>query len=93
MEEFKEKCISQETLLLKHEFLIKDLETNLEAERKVNEKLTTDKNDLQSLVHTMDKDRRILHNAIQEMKGNIRVFCRVRPRTPNEFGKPYVLYT
>ncbi|KAG6799805.1 protein claret segregational [Apis mellifera caucasica] len=88
LEEFKEKCISQETLLLKHEFLIKDLETNLEAERKVNEKLTTDKNDLQSLVHTMDKDRRILHNAIQEMKGNIRVFCRVRPRTPNEFGKP-----
>lgn len=93
LEEFKEKCISQETLLLKREFLIKDLETNLEAERKINEKLTTDKNDLQSLVHTMDKDRRILHNAIQEMKGNIRVFCRVRPRTPNEFGKPYVSYT
>ncbi|XP_006619626.1 protein claret segregational-like [Apis dorsata] len=88
LEEFKEKCISQETLLLKHEFLIKDLETNLETEKKVNEKLITDKNDLQSLVHTMDKDRRILHNAIQEMKGNIRVFCRVRPRTPNEFGKP-----
>ncbi|XP_073968237.1 protein claret segregational-like [Bombus fervidus] len=35
----------------------------------------------------MDKECRILHNAIQEMKGNIKVFCRVRPRTPNELGK------
>jgi kinesin family protein C1 len=28
--------------------------------------------------------RRKLHNEIQELKGNIRVFCRVRPVLPNE---------
>ncbi|XP_063975306.1 protein claret segregational [Diachasmimorpha longicaudata] len=43
--------------------------------------------DLQELLHQMDKDRRILHNHIQEMKGNIRVFCRVRPKISRESGK------
>ncbi|MCJ1314419.1 kinesin-like nuclear fusion protein [Agyrium rufum] len=28
--------------------------------------------------------RRKLHNQVQELKGNIRVFCRVRPSLPNE---------
>ena len=28
--------------------------------------------------------RRKLHNQVQELKGNIRVFCRVRPTLPNE---------
>ena len=28
--------------------------------------------------------RRKLHNQIQELKGNIRVFCRVRPALPHE---------
>lgn len=91
LEEFKEKCSSQETILLKHELVIKDLETSLEVQKKINEELNTVKSELQSLVHTMDKDRRVLHNAIQELKGNIRVFCRVRPRTSNELGKMYVL--
>ncbi|EDQ91991.1 uncharacterized protein MONBRDRAFT_14231, partial [Monosiga brevicollis MX1] len=30
--------------------------------------------------------RRQLHNTIQELKGNIRVFCRVRPMLPSEGG-------
>lgn len=87
---YKEKCASQETVLQKHEILVKDLQTSLEVQRKINEELSSVKNELQSLVHTMDKDRRNLHNAIQEMKGNIRVFCRVRPRTSSELGRPYV---
>lgn len=32
--------------------------------------------------------RRKLHNAIQELKGNIRVFCRVRPLLPKELESP-----
>ena len=28
--------------------------------------------------------RRRLHNQVQELKGNIRVFCRVRPFLPGE---------
>lgn len=31
-----------------------------------------------------EQQRRQLHNQIQELKGNIRVFCRVRPLLPNE---------
>ncbi|KAF3425194.1 hypothetical protein E2986_07282 [Frieseomelitta varia] len=85
--DIRQRCSSQELLLSKHELVIEDLKASLEIERKMNKELSAVKSDLQTLVHTMDKDRRVLHNAIQELKGNIRVFCRVRPRTPNELGK------
>lgn len=32
--------------------------------------------------------RRKLHNMVQELKGNIRVFCRVRPVLPHELAPP-----
>lgn len=34
--------------------------------------------------------RRKLHNMVQELKGNIRVFCRVRPVLPHDFVSPAV---
>lgn len=34
--------------------------------------------------------RRKLHNMVQELKGNIRVFCRVRPVLPHDFVPPAV---
>lgn len=33
-----------------------------------------------------ESDRRVLHNIIQELKGNIRVFCRVRPLLNDELS-------
>lgn len=36
--------------------------------------------------------RRKLHNAIQELKGNIRVFCRVRPLLTSEINSPQGTY-
>jgi len=33
-------------------------------------------------------DNRKLHNVYHELKGNIRVFCRLRPQLPNEKGDP-----
>ncbi|NXK54849.1 KIFC1 protein, partial [Chauna torquata] len=30
-------------------------------------------------LHGLEMERRRLHNLVQELKGNIRVFCRVRP--------------
>ncbi|XP_054663658.1 kinesin-like protein KIFC1 isoform X1 [Grus americana] len=35
-------------------------------------------------LHRLEMERRRLHNLIQELKGNIRVFCRVRPLLPEE---------
>ncbi|CAJ0767677.1 5000_t:CDS:2, partial [Entrophospora sp. SA101] len=35
-----------------------------------------------------ESTRRHLHNNIQDLKGNIRVFCRVRPQTPAEKDVP-----
>ncbi|XP_069738033.1 kinesin-like protein KIFC1 [Phaenicophaeus curvirostris] len=35
-------------------------------------------------LHGLEMERRGLHNLIQELKGNIRVFCRVRPVLPEE---------
>lgn len=35
-------------------------------------------------IHTGETQRRKLHNEVQELKGNIRVFCRLRPLLKNE---------
>ncbi|XP_015605449.1 protein claret segregational [Cephus cinctus] len=84
---FRTKCNIYETKLLEHESQTTELQSNLELQRNMVTKLTITKQDLQSLIHGMDKELRILHNAIQELKGNIRVFCRVRPRIPKESAK------
>lgn len=39
---------------------------------------------LKSKLHAGETARRKLHNDLQELKGNIRVFCRVRPLLANE---------
>ncbi|NXO00603.1 CTK2 protein, partial [Rhinopomastus cyanomelas] len=38
-------------------------------------------------LHQLEMERRRLHNLVQELKGNIRVFCRVRPVLPEEQEK------
>uniref|UniRef100_A0A8D0HDF7 Kinesin family member C1 n=1 Tax=Sphenodon punctatus TaxID=8508 RepID=A0A8D0HDF7_SPHPU len=35
-------------------------------------------------LHRLEMERRRLHNVVQELKGNIRVFCRVRPLLAGE---------
>nr|XP_013813952.1 PREDICTED: carboxy-terminal kinesin 2-like [Apteryx mantelli mantelli] len=35
-------------------------------------------------LHALEMERRRLHNLVQELKGNIRVFCRVRPLLESE---------
>ncbi|XP_075042555.1 kinesin-like protein KIFC1 isoform X2 [Mixophyes fleayi] len=39
-------------------------------------------------IYTLETERRRLHNTVQELKGNIRVFCRVRPPLQSEGTLP-----
>ena len=43
---------------------------------------------LEEAIQDDEKTRRRLHNEIQELKGNIRVFCRVRPILKGELDQP-----
>jgi len=84
LNQFQEKCKTQEVLISEQTKQLTVLKTDLKLQKEMNEDLSIVKEKLQALTHKMDKERRILHNTIQELKGNIRVFCRVRPRTPKE---------
>lgn len=42
----------------------------------------------QNILASMYKEQRDLRNTIQDLKGNIRVYCRVRPPLENEINKP-----
>ncbi|KAG8993937.1 kinesin-like nuclear fusion protein [Tulasnella sp. JGI-2019a] len=44
--------------------------------------------ELENEVQDAETLRRKLHNQVQELKGNIRVFCRVRPALPHEKNSP-----
>lgn len=43
---------------------------------------------LQNMLASMYKEQRDLRNTIQDLKGNIRVYCRVRPPLESEMNKP-----
>lgn len=70
------------------------LDSSREETQKVREELLTmtnerdllakENDELQAQAREDAKQRRKLHNMIQELKGNIRVFCRVRPPTQKE---------
>lgn len=42
--------------------------------------------ELEAKVYSSEAIRRKLHNEVQELKGNIRVFCRIRPILPGEMN-------
>nr|XP_026495194.1 protein claret segregational [Vanessa tameamea] len=48
----------------------------------------TDTEALQNILATMYRDQRVLRNTVQDLKGNIRVYCRVRPPLESEASKP-----
>ncbi|KAM3963125.1 kinesin-like protein Ncd [Aphomia sociella] len=51
-------------------------------------KYKSDAEGLQNILATMYKEQRDLRNTIQDLKGNIRVYCRVRPPLQSETSKP-----
>ncbi|KAF9972516.1 kinesin-like nuclear fusion protein [Actinomortierella ambigua] len=68
----KMKIERTENTLAQREATIEDLEKQLAASEATVK-------DLEQKIRNEETIRRRLHNTIQELKGNIRVFCRVRP--------------
>nr|XP_010332328.1 kinesin-like protein KIFC1 isoform X3 [Saimiri boliviensis boliviensis] len=59
--------------------------TSLRQETAAQAALLTER---EERLHGLEMERRRLHNQLQELKGNIRVFCRVRPVLPGEPTPP-----
>ena len=67
---------------------ISALETRVKAEEDkltaAHEDFAKEKADLEAQVRDCAAERRKLHNTIQELRGNVRVFARVRPFLPGD---------
>ncbi|KAK5854720.1 hypothetical protein PBY51_004892 [Eleginops maclovinus] len=74
LQTLKMKLSVQESTLARLQLTLRDTE---EEVRSLKDTVVQQKDEL----HAGEMERRQLHNAIQELKGNIRVFCRVRPLT------------
>jgi kinesin family protein C1 len=55
--------------------------TDMETHKKIAEERLRRIEELETQALDADATRRALHNQIQELRGNVRVFCRVRPTT------------
>lgn len=72
LQTLKMKLSVQESTLARLQATLRDTE---EEVRCLKDTVAQQKDEL----HAGEMERRRLHNSIQELKGNIRVFCRVRP--------------
>ncbi|XP_042290575.1 carboxy-terminal kinesin 2-like [Thunnus maccoyii] len=72
LQTLKMKLSVQESTLTRVQTTLRDAEEDV---RSLKETVAEQKDEL----HAGEMERRWLHNTIQELKGNIRVFCRVRP--------------
>jgi kinesin family protein C1 len=73
----RSKLENLETVTYNRDARIKELEEML------SETLSS-RDEIQEKLRAEETIRRKLHNQIQELKGNIRVFCRVRPALSHE---------
>uniref|UniRef100_A0AAQ4S7P6 Kinesin-like protein n=1 Tax=Gasterosteus aculeatus aculeatus TaxID=481459 RepID=A0AAQ4S7P6_GASAC len=74
------KLSVQESTMARLQAALRDSE---EEVRSLKDTVVQQKDEL----HAGEMERRQLHNAIQELKGNIRVFCRVRPLVEGGLSK------
>ncbi|KAM9838390.1 kinesin-like protein KIFC1 [Aulostomus maculatus] len=72
LQTLKMKLSVQESTLARVQVTLRDTEDEV---RSLKDTVAQQKDEL----HAGEMERRRLHNTVQELKGNIRVFCRVRP--------------
>uniref|UniRef100_G3NAT2 Kinesin-like protein n=1 Tax=Gasterosteus aculeatus aculeatus TaxID=481459 RepID=G3NAT2_GASAC len=80
LQTLKMKLSVQESTMARLQAALRDSE---EEVRSLKDTVVQQKDEL----HAGEMERRQLHNAIQELKGNIRVFCRVRPLVEGGLSK------
>lgn len=85
-----------ETIALREEVARKSRETNdlKKCRNELEDYIESTKVELEQIHEIMIKEesmRRTLHNELQELRGNIRVFCRVRPLLPDESSSPSLI--
>ncbi|XP_062979629.1 kinesin-like protein KIFC1 [Elgaria multicarinata webbii] len=66
------------------EAVLRQVEESLAEQSREKEALQARLAELEQKLHESEMERRQLHNTVQELKGNIRVFCRVRPLLTTE---------
>lgn len=86
LQTLKMKLSVQESTLGCMQVTLRDTE---EEVRSLRDTVVQQKDEL----HAGEMERRQLHNTIQELKGNIRVFCRVRPLVEGGLSKHIQLLT
>lgn len=67
------------TLSQQVDIMLTDLQNTIDQLEKSHTETRNKVTDLGAKLLESEKIRRQKHNTIQELKGNIRVFCRVRP--------------
>ncbi|KAM7384746.1 hypothetical protein PAMA_011887 [Pampus argenteus] len=80
LQTLKMKLSIQESTLARLQTTLRETEEDLRSSR---DTVAQQKDEL----HAGEMERRQLHNTIQELKGNIRVFCRVRPLVDGGLSK------
>ena len=79
--EMQKRLVELETENRMLKFVIEEADEKRECEKREVERL---KKQLEDERRDWEDKRRKLHNQIQELKGNVRVFARIRPMHPTE---------
>lgn len=69
-----------------------ELETKLKSQQEIIEQLTLELQEAGEQLFRANVDRKDLHNTVMDLRGNIRVFCRVRPPLEGEENRAQCLW-